>query len=116
MTKSEPGEIVLVQFPFVEIQSVKQRPVLILKTTLFQKDNSLHTVSMITSQVNGMKIEGDYRIQNWQEAGLLHPSIIRLSKVATVDGILIKKSLGKLSKADMDILKKLFSGLFAFWL
>ena len=43
----------------------------------------------------------DASIGNWQRAGLLASSIVRLHKVATLEKTLIRRKLGRLQRADL---------------
>jgi mRNA interferase MazF len=110
------GEIVLVHFPFTNLESTKKRPALALRQTILSKKTNLVTIAMITSQVEGIKLEGDVFLDDWEDENLLYPSIVRLSKVSTVEVRLIEKEIGKLSKADFENVKKGFKQLFHHWL
>ncbi len=41
-------------------------------------------------------------LADWKGAGLWHPSLLRLAKVATVDEEVIDKTIGRLSANDLD--------------
>jgi PemK-like, MazF-like toxin of type II toxin-antitoxin system len=73
------------------------------------------TIGMITSKVEGLKFPGDYKLTNWKKSGLLHPSLVRLAKVATVDLDIVDKTLGRLDAADLKALQSLFKKQFKFW-
>ncbi len=75
----------------------------------------LVTVAMITSRVEGFKLDGDVHMSEWERAGLLHPSVLRLSKVATLDRQLIEKALGRLMAPDLKITQKMVQKRFPFW-
>jgi mRNA interferase MazF len=111
-----PGEIVLVRFPFADLESAKKRPALVLAHIVRSPRNQLVTIAMITSQIEARRIDGDVELSHWQEAGLLHPSLLRLAKLATVDGDLVDKTIGKLSATDRNSGAKAFQGIFASWL
>lgn len=70
---------------------------------------------MITSQVEGLALEGDVHLLDWKAAGLLHPSVLRLAKVATVDERLIEKTIGRLSARDLASVRDAFRRVFAAW-
>ena len=109
------GDVVLVKFPFTSLVKDKKRPALVLKLTEHSSRIKLVTVAMITSKIDGYKIAGDVLMQDWEEANLLHPSILRMSKIATVDDVLIDQKLGSLSKKDMNLAKASFQRTFADW-
>lgn len=71
---------------------------------------------MITSQVEALKLDGDILLADWKAAGLLHPSLLRLAKVATLDEQLIDKTIGRLSARDLGAAREAFHRVFAFWL
>ncbi len=70
---------------------------------------------MITSQMAGERILGDYEIGAWKESGLLHPSRLRLAKLVSLEEDLIQKKLGALAKADKKNIAKEFRKLFKEW-
>ncbi len=71
---------------------------------------------MITSQVEALRIDGDVDLAAWQEAGLLHPSLLRMAKVATLDGDLVDGTIGRLTKSDLKAARTAFQRIFASWL
>lgn len=111
-----PGSVVLVRFPFADLETAKKRPALLLAETARSPRNRLMTLAMITSQIEALRIEGDVELGNWKEAGLLHPSVLRMGKTATVDADLVERSIGELSKADMKSARAAFQRVFAAWL
>ena len=110
------GEIVLVRFPFADLAAAKKRPALLLARTTRAPRHRLATVAMVTSQVEALKLDGDVLLRDWKSAGLLHPSLLRLAKVATVDAELIDKTIGKLSARDLKEARSAFHRLLATWL
>jgi len=111
----KPGDVALVRFPFTDAATDKKRPTLILAGTTRSKRYRLVTVAMITSQVEALHLEGDVLLEDWAAAGLLHPSLLRLGKVATVDEELMDKTLGRLSDDDLGAARKAFRRVFAAW-
>jgi mRNA interferase MazF len=110
------GDIVLVKFPFSDLESSKKRPALLLVQTNLTLKVGVVSIAMITSKVDGLKFPGDHRIEEWQEAGLLHPSLIRLAKIATIDKEMVYKSLGRLNARDLRSVKSSFQKHFKTWL
>lgn len=111
----KPGDTVLVRFPFSDSASAKQRPALLLARTVRSPRNRLATVAMITSQIESLHLAGDVHLNDWQAAGLLHPSLLRLAKVATVDEELVGKKIGRLAGADLAAAREAFRHVFAAW-
>ena len=73
------GDIVLIPFPFTDLTGVKNRPALVLVET----DSDI-TVSFITTQVKWEE-EYDIRLEPTEENGLKKTSLIRLSRLSTID-------------------------------
>lgn len=71
---------------------------------------------MITSQIEAPRVNGDVELSKWQDAGLLHPSLLRLAKLATIDGNLAEKTIGKLSSKDRESAGRAFQRIFSPWL
>jgi mRNA interferase MazF len=111
----KPGEVALIRFPFTDLATAKKRPVLVLTRTTRSPRNRLVTAAMITSQIEGLKLEGDVLLEDWKAAGLLHPSLLRLAKIATVDEQLIEKAIGRLSARDLAASRAAFHRVFGFW-
>lgn len=110
------GDIVLVRFPFANLESAKKRPALVLAHTTRSPRYRLATVAMITSKVEALELEGDVLLTKWKEAGLLHPSLLRLAKVATIDAELVDKVVGRLSSSDLGTARRAFQRVFSTWL
>ena len=111
-----PGGVALVRFPFTDLAATKKRPALVLARTARSPRNRLATVAMITSQTEALKLDGDILLADWKAAGLLHPSLLRLAKLATIDEQLIDKTIGRLSPGDLRATRTAFREMFAVWL
>ena len=109
------GDVALVRFPFADLATAKKRPVLVFTRTTRSPRNRVVTVAMITSQTEGLKLEGDVLLDDWKNAGLRHPSLLRVAKIATVDEQLIEKTIGRLSSRDLTAARAAFHRVFAFW-
>ena len=110
------GDVALVRFPFADVDSTKKRPALVLAATTRSARYRLATVAMITSQIEALKLDGDVLLGDWTGAGLLHPSLLRTAKVATIDAELVDKTIGKLSAADLRAARQAFRRVFSDWL
>jgi len=97
MTK---GEIVLIPFPFTDLTGNKNRPAVILSVS---EDDVL--VSFITTQIK-WKTEYDISVKPTILNGLKKPSLIRLSKLATIDKELVIGRLGVLDDQYIALLNK----------
>lgn len=116
MIHHEAGEVILVKFPFAHLDDSKKRPALVLKETRVTSKTSLMTIAMITSKIDGLELEGDVLLSKWKEAKLLHPSLVRLSKLATIDAELVERRLGVIARGDLKSVARTFKSLYLGWL
>jgi mRNA interferase MazF len=89
------GDIVLVPFPFTDLSGRKNRPAVILIES--GKDV---TVSFITSQLKWEE-QYDLVLQPSKENGLKQVSLLKLSKIATLDKEILIGRLGSLSSREL---------------
>ncbi|BAZ16721.1 hypothetical protein NIES4071_85990 [Calothrix sp. NIES-4071] len=75
----QPGSVVLLTLPFSDATTFKRRPALVLSDA---GDNDI-VVSRITTQI--YRTDFDVEILEWQQAGLMRPSVVRLHKLNTVE-------------------------------
>ncbi len=85
------GDIVLIPFPFTDLTGSKLRPALILAETSLDV-----TVSFITTQLQWQE-PTDVLLQPNSNNGIKKTSIIRLSKIATIDTSLVLGKIGVLN-------------------
>lgn len=94
------GDIVLIPFPFTDLSGLKNRPALIL----IAGETDI-TLSFITTQLKWEE-PLDVVIEPSLENGIKRTSIIRLSKLATLDKDLVLGKLGNLSQSEMATVNK----------
>lgn len=105
------GDVVPVPFPFVENRSIqKKRPVLILSSTSFNKNNQQFVGAMITTAKNS-HWEEDVFIEDLEVAGLPKPSVLRF-KIFTLPIDFCLKKLGELSQKDFKNVKATMDKIF----
>ncbi len=90
------GDIVLISFPFTDLSGTKLRPAVILAET---KTDLL--VCFITTNID-WKENTDLLLFPTPSNGLRKNSLIRTSKMATLNKTLAKGLLGKLSTQNID--------------
>jgi mRNA interferase MazF len=90
------GAVVLLPFPFSDQSSAKIRPA-IVANPLYPSDDLL---VIAVSSVAGTLRPGEFSIQFWREAGLIHPSFCKRA-IASVSANLVRKQIGKLHQADL---------------
>ncbi len=101
------GEIVLVQFPHSDMQSISKRPALVL----YDSGDRDVLVARITSQE--YSTQADFKIIDWEKCGLLDVSCIRLGKLATIEKQLIVRKLGTLGDMEINGLKSIMIKMFS---
>ncbi len=97
MTAYEKGDVVLVPFPFSNQTDLKKRPAVVISANSYNNTSHDAVIMAITSQIAKTIGIGECLITNWQEAGLLKPSVLKTA-ISTVEQSLILKKLGRLSK------------------
>ncbi len=104
-------DIVLVPFPFSDQTITKKRPGLILSPNAVINYKFDILITFMTSNLSSPHRIGDYHIQNWKEAKLPKPTLIRM-KFATIEYTIIIKKLGSLTRKDQWGFKKEFKSFF----
>ncbi len=93
------GQIVLFKFPQTDQQAGKLRPALIIRKLPSQFNDWL--ICMISSQLNQKLPELDEIMDpdnsDFQESGLKLPSIIRIYRLAVVNGDILIGKIGQIS-------------------
>lgn len=106
MIHYEFGDLLLLRaYPFSNASQIKKRPALVLADI---GDQDI-LVARVTSEDS--RNEYDLYLKHWGDYGLLLPSCVRVSKIATLDKNLVIKKIGKIESPDRrnirSILKKL---------
>ena len=96
MTGYKRGTIVLLPFPFSDQSSAKIRPAVVVSPDYPSDDLLVVAVTSVGAELR----PGEFAIQFWREAGLLHPSFAKRA-VASVAGYLVRKQLGQLRESDL---------------
>ena len=99
MTIYKAGDIVTIPFPYVEGKKGKVRPTLLVSDCI-TAGHQYYYVVMITSKQGKEVIKGDVLIEEDGKCGLIVPSIIRCSRIATLDQKMI---IGKIGKMPLEI-------------
>jgi mRNA interferase MazF len=99
MTPYEFGDVVLIGFPFTNLQAIKKRPAVILSSRVYQQQRGDVILMAITSQIQQPLGFGDYLLQDWQACGLIKPSQLK-PLLATLESTQVIRSMGKLSDRD----------------
>lgn len=99
MTNYEFGDLVLVRFPFTDGTTVKKRPAVVVSSSAANLNRPDIILMAVTSRVHSPDYFGDVAITEWQQAGLLKPSMIKPVFTTLEKGLILRK-LGRLGKRD----------------
>jgi mRNA interferase MazF len=94
----EPGDVMVVPFPFSERPGTKRRPALALSSGDFNREAGHTVLAMITTS-SDPPWPGDVIIEAFDEAGLPRRCIVRL-KLFTLDNRLLLRRAGHLGRKD----------------
>jgi mRNA interferase MazF len=96
------GEIFLAPFTYADLQGSKRRPVCIVSSKDFNAGADV-IVAMVTSSRRRLDVPttGDVILDDWEEAGLLRPSVVRAGRLLVVEAPLLSARLGALSPRDL---------------
>jgi mRNA interferase MazF len=90
------GDVVLITFPFTDLSGSKLRPAVVLASTSLDL-----TVCFITTQIQWQEPSDVLLLPNLTN-GLRKQSLIRTSKIATLDRALAKGLLGRLIDTEIN--------------
>ena len=94
------GDVILVQFPFSSASGAKERPALVLSTTVYHDQWDELLTAALTYRAPKTLRPTDCGLQDWRAAGLSVPSWTR-SHLATVHRALILRKLGQITPRDL---------------
>jgi mRNA interferase MazF len=95
-TNYNRGAVVLIPFPFSDQTSSKVRQAVVV-SPVYPSDDLL-VVGL--SSLSGSLRPGEFPVQFWREAGLIHPSFAKRA-IASMESSLVRKQLGLLREADL---------------
>lgn len=104
MTRFEPGDVVLVPFPFTDQSATKKRPAVVISSKAYNAERPDVVIMAVTSQIKPTPIIGEVIVQDWQAAGLLKPSAIK-PVITTIEKRLVIQTLGRLNERDQQALQ-----------
>jgi mRNA interferase MazF len=103
MTNYKQGDIVLLEFKYSQEIGSKKRPAVILSNEHYHQSRSEVVVAAVTSNTQRL-LAGDTKINKWEEADLLFPSVVT-AILRTVKNMMILKKLGHLHANDFHDVK-----------
>lgn len=104
----DKGDIVLITFPFTDLSGSKMRPAVVLTDTELDV-----TSCFIMTQLQWQE-PADVQLLATLSNGLRKQSLIRTSKIATLDKTLVKGLLGRLTTDEVNDLNNKLKILFRF--
>lgn len=105
MTTYNFAEVVMVGFPFTNLQTTKKRPAVIVRNASYQQNRPDVILMAITSQIRQSLQTGEALLQDRQTAGLAKPSVFK-PLIATIEQGRTVKTMGQLSQENQNSLKK----------
>ncbi len=112
MINYEFGDIVLVPFPFTDQTASKRRPDAVVSSKAYHRDYADVVLMAVTSQPRSQGKCGETVVTEWQQAGLLKPSVIK-PVIATVEKQLVLRKLGRLQEQDRKALQNSIQDILA---
>jgi mRNA interferase MazF len=109
MTTFDPGDVVLVRFPFTDLETAKKRPALVVSPRGFQDSHGDLVVLALTSQDQN---DDKLRLASWKASGLLKPTWIK-PLVATIASVIVDRRLGRIDAADHGSVRTALDALIA---
>ncbi len=100
------AEVVLVPFPFTNLNATKQRPAIVISSAAYNQTRPDIILMAITSQIRPPFSIGETILQDWHAAGLLKPSMIK-PLIATLEQNKIIKTMGQLAAPDSTALTQI---------
>src|SRR5688500_10517145 len=94
-TAYERGAVVLIPFPFSDQSASKVRPAVVCNPPHSSDDLLVVAISSVAGTLRA----GEFSLQFWREAGLIHPSFMKRA-IASIASGLVRKQLGRLHAAD----------------
>ncbi|MDD5192106.1 MAG: type II toxin-antitoxin system PemK/MazF family toxin [Candidatus Nanoarchaeia archaeon] len=92
------GEIVIVPFPFSDLSSIRQRPVLVLSNLVYNKNCEDIITCGITSNLKDTKYSVLVDKENMFEGLIPIKSRIKADKLFTLNKNIVIKKLGRINK------------------
>ena len=107
MTK-QAGQIVVTPFPYTDLSSAKLRPVLLLRQASARFDDWL--VCMVSSQLSQAESGLDETLTpadaDFAASGLKAPSVLRLSRLAVLDGNSLVGCIGHIDEQRLNTVRQ----------
>jgi len=100
------ADLVIVPFPFSDGITLKKRPAVVISSNQYQQSRPDIILLAITSRIRDPLGYGEALIQDWQQAGLMKPSIFK-PLVFSLETSRILMKLGTLTYGDRERLAEI---------
>lgn len=94
------GSILILPFPYSDRLAEKRRPAVVISKPTLERQHGLIWVAMITSD-RGARRQCDTPLGDLKRAGLPAPSLVRSTKLATVEPERVVRLSGSLTKTEL---------------
>lgn len=90
----------LVPFPFADLTVTRLRPAVVVSGATYHQNEPDVILAAITGRIPTQIALTDYVLQDWQQAGLAMPSLVKAFLV-TMEPALVQHRLGRLTDRDL---------------
>ena len=104
-------DVVVVPFPYSERLAEKRRPAVVVSSLRLHREGYVW-IAMITG-AGKVPVVGDVAIEGLRRAGLPGASMVRASKIATVEPSRILRKVGTLGEEERGAVQRAISGFLA---
>jgi mRNA interferase MazF len=105
------GDLILLSYPFSNLEEKKLRPALIISNNLFNKTSSDCIMVPLTSVIKNESHSIIINSRDLEEGKLLKISRIKADKIFSIEKSLIKMKIGKVNKNTFEKVKKVVYSL-----
>ena len=110
MTNYNYADVVVVPFPFSGGVGIKKRPAVVISDEQYQKNRHDIILLAVSSRIREPLAYGEVLIQDWQQAGLFKPSVLK-PLVFTFEQKSVLLRLGSLTSTNKMQLDKLLKNI-----
>jgi mRNA interferase MazF len=101
MTNISKYDVVIVKFPFASSLKYKARPAVVISSNIYNNSIRNTVVILAISSNISSKLDFEILINDWEEYGLLKPSIFKAS-IATIEKDFVLTKIGKIQDTDKE--------------
>lgn len=104
--KLEPGDLVLVPFPFSDLSGSKSRPAIVLSSEAYNDGSKDVIVCGVTSKLTNAAHSVVFRPQDMSQGRLRVISRAKADKILSLEKTLIRKRVGRLKQSIVGQIRK----------